>query len=357
MAFTEYPFRRGITQYLKWICAYLLNVKKKNMKKIRVYTLINIVGSIYGLTLVMQIISNKFFKLFYEPFAVITFSFLIYLVSSFIGLSKEIDLYKNLKGYIIDDNEKINWKLNNSFFLICAIIQLFSAFFPKFISSGIGGEFNYFLVALLPTFVFILRSFLKRITISESLGLLQLRRERIRTEDLEELQKKVGLEKWIENDPVLQKDKELFSKLVPLEYLWITYFDYSLKGNKDFILSLPNINYSMLDFISSVPYINIEESDLTNELMLKILNNSNFYFWGDSEFSKLFIKKVMDLYENLKGEDNLTPMPVLKAFFNIKNDLRSVDAVRLYPSLASFKECINHKHIIEKELEHCPYCN
>jgi hypothetical protein len=327
------------------------------MKKIRVYTLINIVGSIYGLTLVMQIISNKFFKLFYEPFAVITFSFLIYLVSSFIGLSKEIDLYKNLKGYIIDDNEKINWKLNNSFFLICAIIQLFSAFFPKFISSGIGGEFNYILGALLPTFVFILRSFLKRITISESLGLLQLRRERIKTEDLEILVKKVDLQKWIKNDPVLQIDKELFSKLVHIDYFLLSCFDDSLKCNKEFILSQPNIDYLMLNFFYSVPYINFEESDLTNELMLKILDKSNILLWGDGEFTKSFIKRIMDLYENLKGEDNLTPMPVVKAFFKTINSLRSVDEVRLYPILASFKECINNKHIIEKEFEQCPYCN
>lgn len=311
------------------------------MKKIRVYTLINIVGSIYGLTLVMQIISNKFFKLFYEPFTIITFSFLIYLVSSFIGLSKEIDLYKNLKGYIIDDNEKINWKLNNSFFLICAIIQLFSAFFPKFISSGIGGELNYFLVALLPTFVFILRSFLKRITISESLGLLQLRRERIKTEDLEILVKKVDLQKWIKNDPVLQTDKELFSKLVPIDYFLLSCFDNSLKCNKEFILSQPNINCDMLEFFYSVPYINFEELDLTNELMLKILDNpGEVILFGNGEFNKSLIKRIIDLNENLKGEDNLTPMPVVKAFFEIKNTLRKDGWERFYPSLASFKECV-----------------
>lgn len=327
------------------------------MKKIRVYSFIHIMGYIYGFTLLVQIILHNFFKISFVPLHIISFSLLIYLLSTFIGFSKDLDLYKNLEGFVIDENEKINWKLNYSFFLICAIFQLFSAFFPKFISARIGGDFNYFLVALLPTFIFIIRSFLKRISISESLGLLQLRRERIRTEDLEALQKKVDLQKWIENDPALKNDKELFSKLVPLDYLWIKYFDYSLKGNKDFILSLPDINYSVLDFISSVPYINIEESDLTNELMLKILDNSDVYFWGDSEFSKLFIKKVMDLYENLKGEDNLTPMPVINTFFYIKNDIRSVDKVRLYPSLASFKECINHKHIIEKELEHCPYCS
>lgn len=328
------------------------------MKKLRVYTLINIVGFIYGLTLVLQIISNKFFKLYYEPFAIITFSFLIYLVSSFIGLSKEIDLYKNLKGYVIDDNEKINWKLNYSFFLICAIIQLYSAFFPKFISNGTGGDFNYILMALIPTFVFILRSFLKRITISESLGLLQLRRERIKTEDLEILVKKVDLQKWIENDPILHKDKELFSKLIPLEPFWVTSFDDALKCNKDFILSIPNINHRMLRILYHFPYINFEESDLTDELMLKILNQSddNIVEWSHCEFSKSFTKKIIDSYENLKDEDNLTPMPVVEAFFEIKKSLRTDVWETFYPSLASFKECLNNKHLIEKELENCPYC-
>lgn len=314
-------------------------------------------GYIYGLTLVLQLIFHNIFKISYEPFLLITWSFLIYLASSIIGLSKEIDLYKNIKGYIIDDNEKINWKLNNSFFLICAIIQLFSSFFPKFISSIIGGEFNYILGALLPTFVFILGSFLKRITVSESLSLLQLRRERIKTEDLEILVEKVDLENWIKNDPALQIDKELFSKLIPIDYLLLRCFDNSLKCNKEFILSQPNITCAVLHFFYSVPYINFEESDLTDELMLTLLDKSDIILWGDGEFTKSFIKRIIDLNENLKGEDNVTPMPVVKAIFEIKNTLRTDGWERFYPSLSSYKECINNKHIIEKELDKCPYCN
>ncbi len=90
--------------------------------------------------------------------------------------------------------------------------------------------------------------------------------------------------------------------------------------------------------------------------MLKILDKSDIILWGDNEFTKLFIKRIMDLYENLKGEDNLTPMPVVKAFFEIKNSLKSDHLERHFPSLASYKVCINDKHIIEKELDQCPYC-
>jgi hypothetical protein len=322
------------------------------MKNIRVYTLIKVVAVIFGLAISLQLILHNFFHIDYEPLIILTVSSVIFLLSSFFGLSREIDLYKNTKGYIIDEREKINWKLNNSIFLICAIIQLFSAFFPKFLSDGIGGDFNYFQIALLPTFVFIIRSSLKRISNSESLGLLLIRRERVRTEDLEELVKKVDLEKWIINDPVLQKDKELFSKLIPIDHFLLEHFDDSLKHNADFILGLPNINFYFLSGLSLFPlYIDIHESDLTNEVVIKILENSDDSFWADSDFSKLFVKKIIDMYENLKDENNLTPMPVVKAFYSIRYDVRNA---RLLSK--SFKECLNHKHIIEKELEHCPYC-
>ena len=219
------------------------------MKKTRVYTLINIIGSIYGLTLVLHIILYNFFKIYYEPLAFISFSFLIFLASSFIGLSKDIDLYKNLKGYVIDENEKINWNLNYSIFLICAIIQLYSAFFPKFIGRGIGGDFDYFLIALIPTFAFILRSFLKRITISESFGLIQLRRDRIKTEDLESLVEKVNLSLWFEEDPTLKKDKNLLMELISLNHRNIKLVDEELLNDNDFIIQVVKINPFVILFI------------------------------------------------------------------------------------------------------------
>lgn len=322
------------------------------MKRIRVYTLIGVVQAIFGLTIFLQLILQKF-NIDYEPLLIISASSLIFALSLFFGLSRGIDLYKNTKGYIIDEREKINWKLNNSIFLICAIFQLFSAFFPKFLSDGIGGNFNYLLIALLPTFVFIIRSSIKRISNSESLGLFLIRRERVRTEDLEELGKKVDLAEWIKNDPVLQKDKELFSKLISIDHFLLYHFDDSLKNNKDFILGLPNINYSFLYFSQYSPFhIKINESDLTNEFMLKIIENSNdTFFWQDCDFSKLFAKKIIDLHENLKDENNLTPGPILKWFYSIRYDIRNAKYLS-----ASFKECLNHKHLIEKELEHCPYC-
>lgn len=123
-------------------------------------------------------------------------------------------------------------------------------------------------------------------------------------------------------------------------------------------MSIPNINHAMLRVLYNFPYINYKDSDLTDELMLKILNQSDDYIieWSDCEFSKSFTKKIIDSYENLKDEDNLTPMPVVKAFFEIRKSLRTDEWKICYPSLASYKVCINDKHIIEKELEHCPYC-
>lgn len=219
------------------------------MKKIRVYSFIHIMGYIYGLTLLVQIILHNFFNLSFVPLHIISFSFLIYLLSSIIGFSKNIDLYKNLKGYIIDENEKINWKLNNSFFLISAIIQLVSAFFPKFISNGIGGDFNYFIVALMPTFVFIIRTFLKRISISETLDLLELRRERIRTEDLEVLYEKVDLKDWIVNDPFLKKDKNLLIELISLNPRHINLIDEELWNDNDFKIQVIKINPFVILFL------------------------------------------------------------------------------------------------------------
>lgn len=206
-------------------------------------------GYIYGLTLLVQIILHNFFNLSFVPLHIISFSFLIYLLSSIIGFSKNIDLYKNLKGYIIDENEKINWKLNNSFFLISAIIQLVSAFFPKFISNGIGGDFNYFIVALMPTFVFIIRTFLKRISISETLDLLELRRERIRTEDLEVLYEKVDLKDWIVNDPFLKKDKNLLIELISLNPRHINLIDEELWNDNDFKIQVIKINPFVILFL------------------------------------------------------------------------------------------------------------
>jgi hypothetical protein len=297
-------------------------------------------------------------------------SILILGSATLFGVISKNDFYKDIEGRKIDEYEVFGWNnltLSNPF-IILSLLQIFISFVSANVINAdnllglhLKSDVDKFLISTLilypfPTYIFIIRSFFKRSIVNEKDLIKINRRERIKTEDLEELQKKVGLEKWIENDPVLQKDKELFSKLITREPLWITYFDDNLKCDKDFILSIPNLNYKMLEFYYSVPFINLKDSDLTNELMLKLLENSDSFLWGDSEFAKLFSKKIIDLYENLKDKDNLTPMPVVKAFFEIKNSLKSDHLERHFPSLASYKVCINDKHIIEKELDQCPYC-
>jgi hypothetical protein len=124
-----------------------------------------------------------------------------------------------------------------------------SAFFPKFISNGIGGDFNYFIVALMPTLVFIIRTFLKRISISETLDLLELRRERIRTEDLEVLYEKVDLKDWIVNDPFLKKDKNLLIELISLNPRHINLIDEELWNDNDFKIQVIKINPFVILFL------------------------------------------------------------------------------------------------------------
>jgi hypothetical protein len=348
------------------------------MKKIRVYSLIRISFAVQALILISGVVisSSGVINL---PWIISWIISAINLSSIFIflgvltGVISKYDFYKRFDGEIIDEYEVVT--LSNVIknrWIVFFVVQLTFIFLNHLLIEylalpfvegwSLGKEHTVplsfkMILTLSPSIIFVFGSFIWRINKSEEELIRLKRRDRIRTEDLEVLQKNVNLQKWIENDPALQIDKELFSKLVPIDYNNIRLFDDSLKYNKEFILSQPNIDYFMLNFFYSVPYINFEESDLTNELMLKILDKFIIYLgWGDVEFNKSFIKRIMDLYENLKGEDNFTPMPVLKAYYIIINSLRSVDKVRLYPSLASFKECINNKHIIEKEFEQCPYC-
>lgn len=342
------------------------------MKKIRVKHLEVITLGFLSLSFILILIFIALSrKLPWGLSALCLFSVFIFL-SLVTGFVSHYDFKKKFGGELIDENQFLCWSnLFETrwmvFFLMQLIFIILNPLLMKFIAVpfvegwSLGKDHNptaifRLLLTFSPTIIFIFGGFIWKINKSDEELIKLKRRDRIKTEDLEELLKKVDLEKWIENDPVLQKDKELFSKIITREALWITYFDDNLKSDKDFILSIPNLNYRMLEFYYSVPFINFEVSDLTNELMLKLLENSDSLLWGYSEFSKSFTKKIIDSYENLKDEDNLTPMPVVKAFFEIKNSLRRDGCERFYPSLASYKECKNNKHIIEKELEHCPYC-
>ena len=328
------------------------------MKNIRVHKIIKFITYVYAYVFLLFIIINYFFDFRYQPMAIISSSTIIVGLSSFLGIIMEGDIFKNLKGFIIDEKEKINWHLNNSFFLICAIIQLIFAFSPGYVKHIFGYPEELLISSLVPTFIFVLRTFVKRTTINEMLVLKQLRRDRIRTEDLEVLQNKVDLEKWIKEDPILQRDKDLFPKLASISLLNIDHFDDSLKCNKDFILGLPSINYEILNWVS-VFHIKFQETDFNDELILKILEQSDDFYMlrGNSDFAKIYTRKIIDLYENrIIKNDGLTPDSIVEMFFKIKNALKSDGGKIQYPSIESFKVCINDKHIIDKEIEKCPNC-
>lgn len=165
------------------------------MKNIRVHKIIKFITYVYALVFLLFIILNKFFDYYSRPMAIISASTLIVGLSSFLGIIINGDIFKNLNGFIIDEKEKINWHLNNSFFLICAIIQIIFAFFPGYVKYiyGYTDPDELYIFTMVPTFIFVLRTFVKRTTINEMLVLKQLRRDRIRTEDLEVLHIKVNL--------------------------------------------------------------------------------------------------------------------------------------------------------------------
>lgn len=78
---------------------------------------------------------------------------------------------------------------------------------------------------------------------------------------------------------------------------------------------------------------------------------------GNSDFAKIYTKKIIDLYENrIIKNDGLTPDSIVEMFFKIKNALKSDGGKIQYPSIESYKACINDKHIIDKKIEKCPNC-
>jgi hypothetical protein len=77
---------------------------------------------------------------------------------------------------------------------------------------------------------------MKRSIINENDLIKIKRRERIRTSDLYELIQKVDLEEWIQNDPILQKDRKLLSEACIYAPTIFKYVDIKLKADKSFVL-------------------------------------------------------------------------------------------------------------------------
>ena len=346
------------------------------MKKIRVHSVINGILIFYGIIVGLQIIIHILFKfdivLYFNLFNLMT-SILILGSATLFGIISKNDFYKDIEGRIIDKYEIFGWNnltLSNPF-IILSLLQIFISFVSADVINAdnllglhLKSDHDKFLISTLilypfPTYIFIIRSFFKRSIVNEKDLIKINRRERIKTEDLEELHKKVDLQEWIKNDPVLQIDKELFSKLVHVNCWLVNNFDDSLKGNKEFILGLPSINYTILEWLSHF-HIEFKEIDFTDELMYKIFKNSDELAQtrGSSEFAKIYTKKIIEIYSNIYNNQNeFTVASLMNLFYSFKNILKIHNAeIHRFPTLELYKVCINDRHIIEKELEHCPYC-
>jgi hypothetical protein len=335
------------------------------MKKTRVYTITGIALGILGFCLLTHLILYNFFDVELIQLQIIGLSLIVLSLSRFFGLTTEDDFFKNLRGHIIDDKETINWYLNKSFFLICILIQLIFALSPEMASKMIGGNFNYLLTSLLPTFVFILRSFVKKNTINERELIKLNRRDRIRTSDLTELNNKVDLAKWISNDYVLQVDRELFSKLVLVNVELLKFADSSLLKDKEFLLRLLKINYRVN---SQIDFKLFEEGDFDEDIVLNIIHQfyserrlhhkNNDETKVDVDFAVFtlmvspipidtIITRIIEIYQTSDStEDRIS-------VFSFYNHLRDeISANRL----TKYKLCENQKHVLLKTDSKCFYC-
>ena len=340
------------------------------MKKMRVYTIIKysriallilFILGIIGFGLYSKFISSNHNDIPELFFVWVLFPILIW-VSRLIRILKKNDFYKNIENEIIDENEIVSFVNPRSRWVLFFLIQiLFSFTFILDYFSNLLFDLsvdNSFYLS--PTIIFILSSFIFRINKSEDDLIIYRRRDRIRTEDLEVLDKKVNLGDWVKNDPVLQRDKVIFGELVLInKYYLISYFDDSLKCNKDFILNLPSINYSVLNWVSHF-HIKFQESDFNDELILKIAIHSNSYELlfpnSNSKFSEIYVRKIIDIYLNnrLADANGLKNINILELYYTLKN--KGIET-KQHPILDSYKLCVKDEHLIAKEVEQCPYCN
>jgi hypothetical protein len=351
------------------------------MKKIRVKYLAGITLAFMALSFLITIIYTVSVtrKLPWSISALMLFVILMVL-SSLFGFVTNNDFNRKFGGDLIDENQYLRWSnLLETRWMVTFTLQIIFIIFNPLImkiigvpifegwSEGIGSVSNddnvpllfKFFLTFSPSLIFIFGGLIWKINKSDEELIKLKRRDRVRTEDLEELHKKVDLQKWIKNDPALQIDKELFSKLVHIDYWLINNFDDSLKRNKDFILGLPSINYSILDWASHF-HIEFKEIDFSDELIYKIFKNSDELVQtrGSSEFAKIYTKKIIEIYSNIYNNQNgFTPASLMNLYYSFKNILKIHNAeIHRYPTLELYKVCLNDKHIIVKELEHCPYC-
>jgi hypothetical protein len=223
------------------------------MKKIRVHSVINGILIFYGIIVGLQIIIHYLFKFEiaqYLNLHNLIHSIIILGLARLFGIISKNDFYKDIEGGIIDKYEFFRW--NNltlsTPFIVLSIFQIFYSFVsPDFVSPDnllglhLKSDLDKFLISTFilypfPTLIFIIRSFMKRSIINENDLIKIKRRERIRTSDLYELIQKVDLEEWIQNDPILQKDRKLLSEACIYAPTIFKYVDIKLKADKSFVL-------------------------------------------------------------------------------------------------------------------------
>ena len=237
------------------------------MKKIRVYSLIRISFAVQALILISGVVISSS--------GVINLPWIISAInlsSIFIGLGvltgviSKYAFYKRFDGEIIDEYEVVTLSnIIKNRWIVFFVVQLTFIFLNHLLIEylalpfvegwSLGKEHTVplsfkMILTLSPSIIFVFGSFIWRINKSEEELIRLKRRDRIRTEDLESLDEKVDLKKWLSDDILLRTDKELILKLVSIDEQFIFKTDDNLLDDKKFVLDLIKSNEYAIIYIS-----------------------------------------------------------------------------------------------------------
>jgi len=238
------------------------------MKKIRVKYLAGITALFLALSFISKIIFTSFsskIKLPWELTALMLF-FIIISLATVLGLVSNYDFEKKFGGELIDENQYIRWSnLFETRWMVFFFTQLIFIFLNPLLMNyiaipivegwSLGKEYNpssqfRFLLTFSPTLIFIFGGIIWKINKSDEELIKLKRRDRIKTEDLESLDEKVDLKKWLSDDILLRTDKELILKLVSIDEQFIFKTDDNLLDDKKFVLDLIKSNEYAIIYIS-----------------------------------------------------------------------------------------------------------
>ena len=237
------------------------------MKKIRVYSLIRISFAVQALILILSVVIS-ISGVINLPWIVasINMSSILIALASSSGIISKYDFYKRFDGEIIDEYEVVTWtKIIKTRWIVLFVVQLTFIFLNHLLIEylalpfvegwSLGKEHTVphlfkMILTLSPSIIFVFGSFIWRINKSEEELIKFKRRDRIRTEDLESLDEKVDLKKWLSDDILLKTDKELILKLVSIDEQFLFKADDNLLDDKKFILDLIKRNEYAILYIS-----------------------------------------------------------------------------------------------------------